>query len=155
MKLIFCVAGMLILCSRLQAQRQIISLNGVWQIEDSADSLPVPTKYTHQADLPGLVRTSVPAFPDVDRFVFYDYNNYEANPRRGSYDISDPKQLGVSLQRRNYFWYRRTFALKHRTPTVVLKVIMVQFGSAIWINHHYAGRNLSGCTAGTMTSPAW
>ncbi len=147
MNKIICLCFLLFMASQSFAQRTVLSLDGSWQIEDSIDSLAMPRHYSHKVDVPGLVRTSEPAFANVDRFVSYDYNRYDGNPNQGKYDIKDPKDIGIALQKRNYFWYRRTFTLTGRKEVVMLKVNKAQFGSAVWLNGHYVGKNLSNTTA--------
>jgi beta-galactosidase len=148
MKKFYIVFFCFIIICRVYAQREIISLDGRWNIQDSVDSLVIPKIFEHTVDVPGLVRTSVPGFKNVDKFISYDYDHYEGNPDSGKYKIDNPKQIGISLQKRNYFWYERKFTLGNPKEVVILKVNKAQFGSAIWINNKYVGQNLSDCTAG-------
>lgn len=144
MKIIF---FLLLLTLEIYAQRETISLNGLWLIEQSVDSAAMPKTFEHKIDVPGLVRTAEPPFEKVDQFVSFDYNKYEANPDRGKYSIDDPKMIGISLQKRNYFWYKRNFKFGKKKEVIILKVNKAQFGSAVWINGSYVGRNLSNCTS--------
>lgn len=146
MKNIFLIGTFLLLTISCFSQRVIISLNGVWKIAETMDSSAIPVIFSHLADVPGLVRNSEPAFKGVDQFVSADYNFYWDNPDRLKLTILD-NEIGISLQNRNYFWYKRFFNIEARKEIVILKVNKAQFGSSVWINGKFAGRNLSGCTS--------
>jgi hypothetical protein len=45
--------------------RTTISLNGMWQIEDSLDAQPIPISWNHKVAVPGLAHSAEPAFPQV------------------------------------------------------------------------------------------
>ena len=129
------------------SQMETISLNGTWSIDESIDSLAIPTSFNHKVDVPGLVRTAEPHLEKVDLFTSADYNFYWDNPERLKLKIDDNK-TGMALQNRNYFWYKRSFRIKEKKELAVLKVNKAQFGSAVWINGKLAGQNLSNCTSG-------
>ena len=131
-KLIF-IAAFLPIMITCYSQRDIVSLNGSWNIAESIDSIKIPGIFPHQVDVPGLVRNAEPAFPDVDKFISADYNYYWDNPERLKLKI-DGRKIGVALQNRNYFWYKRSFRIQVQKEIVILKVNKAQFGSAIWIN---------------------
>ena len=42
--------------------------------------------------------------------------------------------IGYSLQKRNYFWYRKTFETKPGFEAVILKINKAQFGSMVLVN---------------------
>src|SRR5262245_3536321 len=50
------------------AERTTISLDGVWQIEESRESDAVPASWNHSGPVPGLTHSANPVFPDVDEF---------------------------------------------------------------------------------------
>jgi len=54
------------------AQRNIISLNGIWDVEESIEATRVPKKFSHQVEVPGMINQSKPAFDDIDDF----YSNF-------------------------------------------------------------------------------
>ncbi len=95
-----------------QTRRDTLSLNGQWQVEDSVDGDRVPVRFTHMAPVPGLTHSAIPAFQDVDQFQSRELLSNMV--RRGTYSRSDYDKLGlskgISKQKRNYFWYHRSFA---------------------------------------------
>lgn len=50
------------------AERTTISLNGIWDIEDSKEPEAIPTAWKHKAPVPGLAHSAQPVFPQVDQF---------------------------------------------------------------------------------------
>lgn len=51
------------------AQREIIILNGDWEIEESVQAEKRPVKFTHKVQVPGLVNTSIPGFNNQKTFI--------------------------------------------------------------------------------------
>ena len=127
-------------------QRQIISLNGTWDIEETIGPDKLPSKFKHQVQVPGLVNTAKPGFEGVDKFYSKEYySNYWAKPTLIKLDINpDTMKIGYSFQKRNYFWYRRYFETKTGFEAVVLKINKAQFGTMVWINGKKAGE-YNGC----------
>lgn len=75
--------------------RKIISLNGMWEIEQTKGGDAPPTHYTSRAPVPGLVDMAIPAFADA----------------------------GIEPAR-TFYWYRRSFSLNQPLPeTALLKSI--------------------------------
>src|SRR5512133_3922030 len=67
--------------------RRVIDLNGTWQVAEGAmDSMP--EKFEHEVPVPGLIDMAEPAFMEV----------------------------GKPSDKREAFWYRRTFAVKGSIP---------------------------------------
>ena len=83
--------------------------------------------------VPGLVHNATPVFPDVDAFDSLELVNNKISQQLlpESARVAAP---GVSRQKRNYFWYRRTFAAPARKGTATLRVRKAQFGTAVWLN---------------------
>ncbi len=123
------------------AARVVIPLDGEWRIEDSVEADQMPAAFSHTVPVPGLANLAKPAFPDVDRF---DSASVISNRiRKGKASAAAmPKGAGVSLQERNYFWYRRTFSAPEEKAVAVLKVNKAQFGAAVWVNGQPAGEHL-------------
>src|SRR5512133_754710 len=108
-------------CSMARAAaRRVVSLNGTWQIaEGSMDRQP--EQFEHEVAVPGLVDMAKPAFAEVGR----------------------------KSDRRQAFWYRRTFALDGSVPAVArLKIRKASFGTRVWINGQLAGEHLPCFTPG-------
>ena len=88
--------------------RTTISLNGMWQIEDSKDAEAIPVAWKHKVAVPGLAHSAEPAFPQVDQFD----SRMVIQNRVGQGKLPKTATVynaGVSRQERNWFWYHRTF----------------------------------------------
>jgi beta-galactosidase len=99
----------------LEAQgRRIISLNGSWGVaEGSMDS--TPTSFSHKVPVPGLVDMVEPAFEEV----------------------------GKKSDKRQAFWYRRTFVVDGSVPDVaILKIHKAKYGTKVFLNGHVVGEHL-------------
>ena len=104
--------------------RTSISLNGTWQIDESVSATDVPQAFGHTVVVPGMVNLSNPAFPDVDMFASREYLAENRSAKLDSYTripfgsreilpASAPlPPVGISLQKRNYFWYRTSFTVR-------------------------------------------
>jgi hypothetical protein len=102
------------LCAESAAPRRVISLDGTWEIaEGGMDS--VPTRFTHTVPVPGLVDMAEPIFVEV----------------------------GKKSERRQAFWYRRTFTLDGAIPPVaILKIHKARYGTKVWLNGQVVGEHL-------------
>ena len=94
--------------------RHIIDLNGTWEIaQGQMDS--VPDSFMHKVPVPGLVDMAKPAFEEV----------------------------GKKSERREAFWYRRTFTVKGKIPDVaILKINKAKYGTKVFLNGELAGEHL-------------
>lgn len=127
-------------------QRTTISLNGSWGIEDSREADAIPAVWNHKVSVPGLAHSAQPVFPQVDQF---DSRMLIQN-RVGEGKL--PKSAivyvaGVSRQDRNWFWYRRTFAMSAVNSVAILRINKAQFGAAVWLNGVKIGDHLPCFTA--------
>jgi hypothetical protein len=116
--------------------RTTLSLDGEWDVEDSAGADAMPAHYGHKAPVPGLTHSAAPAFPDVDQ---YQSRELLSNlVRQGRMSKADYEKLGdargISRQQRNYFWYRRTFKAPARDAVAILKLNKAQFGAVVYLN---------------------
>jgi beta-galactosidase len=102
------------LSSERAGPRQTLNLNGTWQVaQGGMDS--APEKFQHTVPVPGLVDMAMPAFEEV----------------------------GKKSERRQAFWYRRTFSLDGAIPPVaILKIHKAKYGTKVWLNGHVAGEHL-------------
>jgi hypothetical protein len=116
--------------------RTTISLDGQWDVDDSVDPDAMPKAYGHKVPVPGLTHSAVPAFPDVDEYqtrqLLSDMVQF-GGLSKADYDKT-AGTLGVSHQKRNYFWYRRTFDAPMRNTVALLKVNKAQFGTVVYLN---------------------
>lgn len=132
--------------------RSTISLNGKWQIEESVERTDIPKEFTHTVPVPGLVNLAEPAFPQVDWFASREYMNRFGSkyPWDNGLPISSKKRpivqkpvIGVPIQDRNYFWYRRSFKIDTKRDVVLLQISKSQFGTAVFLNGKPVGENMS------------
>lgn len=116
--------------------RTTISLNGQWDIEDSVGADTMPSEYTHQAPVPGLAHSAMPAFPDVD--MYRSRQNLYRLVSEGRFSQAEYDKLGnapgISYQKRNYFWYRRSFTAPARNEVALLRINKAQFGTVAFLN---------------------
>lgn len=94
--------------------RKVIDLNGTWQVAEGAmDSMPM--RFERTVPVPGLVDMAEPAFAEV----------------------------GKKSERRQAFWYRRTFRVEGPIPPVAtLKLNKARYGTKVWLNGHLVGEHL-------------
>ncbi len=135
--------GILIIvnCFSSFAQRETLSLNGEWAIEESVDSLRIPKKYTHTVQVPGLANMSVPEFKDIDKFYGKEYllNSWAKASHQHLNVNADTLKTGLSVQKRNYLWYKKVVDIKTVNELYVLKINKAQFGTRLIINGKTAG----------------
>ena len=85
--------------------RQVVSLDGLWQLAEG--SMEAPTSdFSTRAPVPGLVDMADPYLPDVG--------------------------VEASTQRREAFWYRRSFSLPGPVPEVSLSTVPVSRCTRSW-----------------------
>lgn len=146
------LSGLEFACVRLcgadfRTPRETISLNGIWEIEDSVDADRIPSRFKHTVPVPGLANLSKPPFKDVDLF---DSMELIANRiRHGKLPESERiHTAGIPRQDRNYFWYRKTFRAPARREIAILRINKAQFGTAVWLNGNKIGEHAGCFTAG-------
>jgi len=102
--------------------RRVIDLNGTWQVAEGAmDS--IPQRFEHTVPVPGLIDMAEPAFAEV----------------------------GKESERRQAFWYRRTFTIEGQTPAVVtLKIHKARYGTKVLLNGRLVGEHLPCFTPALM-----
>ena len=96
------------------SKRVIVDLNGTWHIaQGSMDS--APEDFAREVPVPGLVDMARPAF----------------------------EQVGKKSERRQAFWYRRTFAVDVPVPDVaILKIHKAKYGTKVFLNGSLVGEHL-------------
>ncbi|MGE5296710.1 MAG: glycoside hydrolase family 2 TIM barrel-domain containing protein [Solirubrobacterales bacterium] len=94
--------------------RHVIDLGGTWQVaEGTMDS--IPERFEHKVPVPGLIDMAEPAFEEV----------------------------GKKSEKRQAFWYRRTFTVKEAIPAAaVLKIHKARYGTKVWLNGQLVGEHL-------------
>ena len=131
------------------SDRVVLSLNGSWDIADSASATDIPTAFSHRVPVPGLAHSSTPSFADVDQFdsreVIVNRVSKKLMPRSALVE-----NAGVPHQQRNYFWYRTTFKAGAKREAAILRINKAQFGAAVWVNGTVVGEHLPCFTAATF-----
>jgi hypothetical protein len=119
-----CVAGLLCAC-RPTPPRQVISLNGEWQIAKTGGELP--EAFTSVAPVPGLVDLAVPA---LDTIVLPS-EDVASSDHRPSYGYKD-----------GWYWHRRTFDVSDTSFDVIrLKIFKARYHTKVYVNGRFAGEN--------------
>ena len=131
-------------CVEIHAARQIISLDGRWQIAESKLSEEIPMAFTHTAPVPGLVNLAKPVFKDVDRFTSRENMANRIRSKLAPDDWLTTYWKGKVDQDRDYFWYRKTFRAPKERGVALLKINKAQFGTAVWLNGEKLGE-YDGC----------
>jgi hypothetical protein len=129
-----------------EAARTVLPLDGTWSVAESVAADAIPATFDHTVAVPGLTDQAKPPFADVDQFETYEHVQNEIEwgllPRGEKCD-----RLGRTRQKRNYFWYERTFPAPARRDSAVLVVDKAQFGTAVWLNGKKIGEHLGCFTA--------
>lgn len=119
------------LAAQATATRTTVSLDGTWKIADGVGADVQPEVYDHLVPVPGLAHSATPAFKNIDEFQSRQLLSKLVD--QGIYSKADFDKLGnskgISHQKRNYFWYRRTFIAPPQHAVALLKVNKAQFGS--------------------------
>ncbi|MGZ5543428.1 MAG: discoidin domain-containing protein [Limisphaerales bacterium] len=103
-------------------QRDVISLNGEWQVAEGALDKP-PTIFEHRVPVPGLLDLAKPKIVEV-----------------GTTNSSSLREA---------FWYRRTFHVKQSIPAIAfLKVHKANYGARVYLNGKLLGEHLPSFTPG-------
>ncbi len=94
--------------------RRAIDLDGTWQVAQGRMDV-VPQQFKHTIPVPGLMDMAEPAFAEV----------------------------GKKSERREAFWYRRTFTVEGTIPDVaILKINKAKYGTKVWLNGELVGEHL-------------
>ena len=101
-------------CSSDVGEREVISLNGTWQIAQTKNDMP-PETYLHTVPVPGLVDMATPKFDSV----------------------------GMPATLRNYFWYKKEVDLAYtKDEAIRLKFLKAKYGIQVWLNKKRVGEHL-------------
>ena len=112
--LMFIVLANVALSAESASPRRIIDLNGTWEIAEGGMDA-IPASFAHKVPVPGLVDMAEPAFVEV----------------------------GKKSERRQAFWYRRTFVVDTSIPDVaMLKIHKARYGTKVWLNGKVVGEQV-------------
>jgi len=96
------------------SKRHIISLNGTWEVAQGSMDL-IPDHFGHTVPVPGLIDMARPTFDEV----------------------------GEKSEKRQAFWYHRTFAVVEAIPDVaILKIHKAKYGTKVFLNGSLVGEHL-------------
>jgi len=147
------LALLALLASPSRAERITVDLDGTWGIADSVEADVLPSSFTHEVAVPGLVHNATPPFPDVDAFDSAELISNRIRSEHLADRLPESARVeppGVSRQQRNYFWYRRTFTAPGGKTVATLRVNKAQFGTAVWLNGRRVGEHAGCFTAGVF-----
>jgi len=132
------------------AERVVIPLDGRWAIGESVEADDMPRQFPRAVMVPGLVSQAAPPFVDVNQYATVEQLQSWSRQLRGFDPASEGPMngLGRTRQKRDYFWYQRTFTLPARRGRAVLVVNKGQFGTAVWLNGKKVGEHFGCATAG-------
>ena len=104
------------------APRKSISLDGLWNAAQGAADA-IPERFDHRVPVPGLLDMAEPPFEDV----------------------------GQKSERRQAFWYRRTFEVEGELPEIaILKLHKAKYGTRVYLNRRLVGDHLPCFTPGYL-----
>ncbi len=108
------------LCAEKGSLRKVIKLDGTWEIAQGSMH-SIPESFDRRVPVPGLVDLARPAFAEVGR----------------------------KSERREAFWYRRTFKVEGPIPTIaMLKIHKAKFGTKVFLNGEPVGQHVPFFTPG-------
>ena len=135
--------------ARAASGREVIPLDGVWQIEDGKSPDEIPAKFTHTVPVPGMANLSTPEFANVDKFISRENLANRIRAKLSPAEWQKEYWKGKVDQDRDYFWYRKTFRAPAAHAVAVLKINKAQFGTAVWLNGQKLGENAA-CFSATL-----
>jgi hypothetical protein len=144
------------LVAQVAETRNTVSLDGTWQIADSVAADTQPAVYDHSVPVPGLAHSATPPFKNVDQFQSRQLLSNLVD--QGKYSKTDYDKLGssrgISHQKRNYFWYRRTFIAPPQRSVALLRINKAQFGITVYLNGVKLGEHEPCFTSATFDATA-
>ena len=124
--------------------RQIVSLDGRWEIADGKSPSEMPASFPHTVPVPGMVNLAKPAFVNVDAFISRENLVNKIRAKLAPEEWLATYWKGKIDQDRDYFWYRKTFRAPKERAVAMLKINKAQFGTAVWLNDGKLGE-YAGC----------
>jgi len=117
-----------------QQPRTIISLNGIWEFDQTTDAFP-PQKFTRTIPVPGLIHLAVPKIVEYDRF-FKRPDKPEAKEQFNLYNLDYTPR---------YSWYRKNVfipkSLENKKGMITIK--KSQYVTQVYINGMDLGTSMA------------
>ncbi|TLX78131.1 hypothetical protein E9993_00150 [Labilibacter sediminis] len=129
------IIGLLMMTVSLsvQAQRQTISLNGIWQVQEG-NLTEMPNSFNHECPVPGFLDMATPGFKRVGDWLSKD---------SGGMVIPAKDSL------REAFWYKRTFKIEGEVPDFAqIKIWKAKYSAKVWLNGAEIGEQPLNFTSG-------
>jgi len=104
--------------SDISYNRETISLNGFWQIEDCISDTVIPQAFHHTVPVPGLVNLATPSFKDAGRFISREVANHPlykiliCHPKQKPLLLAYPFRKGITSGTEGLSWHR----IKRKLP---------------------------------------
>ena len=98
--------------------RQILSLNGTWDVEQGGMGDSPPEQFNHTVPVPALLTAAMPSFD----------------------------QVGDNSELREAFWYRTHFDAPEDVEVTILNIHKAKYGIAVWLNGGYVGEHYGSFT---------
>eukprot|EP01029_Cantina_marsupialis_P010409 TRINITY_DN23759_c0_g1_i1.p1 TRINITY_DN23759_c0_g1~~TRINITY_DN23759_c0_g1_i1.p1 ORF type:complete len:717 (+),score=92.59 TRINITY_DN23759_c0_g1_i1:1723-3873(+) len=115
------------------AQRQTISLNGIWQVEEGRLA-QMPESFNHECPVPGFIDMATPEFDRVGDWLDVDFGG-----------MSIPAKDSI----REAFWYKRTFKIEGDVPDFAqIKIWKAKYSAKVWLNGKEIGEQPLNFTSG-------
>ena len=125
---------MTLLSQAQQSARNVISLNGTWQFDQTTNAFP-PVKFTRTIPVPGLVHLAEPKILDYDKF-FKRADQVEAKQQHNLYDIDYTPR---------YNWYRKMVFIpkdfQDKEGTITIK--KSQYVTQVYVNGFDMGTSMA------------
>ena len=132
-------------CNFLTAQRQEISLNGIWQISKTNLKANIPTKFTSKTAVPGLVDMAIPAIDTVPA-VFnkeLDLTVAATNSVSNTEALESIASNNSWYYNNSLYWYKREISVNaKKNDVVLLKINKAMYHTKVYVNGKLAGENL-------------
>jgi hypothetical protein len=135
-KLLFVLISFLTLLFRINGQEPgtSISLNGVWDFEQTINAFP-PDEFSRKCPVPGLIHLAEPRIEAYDKLFQMPSSSFTA-------EASDYRELQYEPK---YSWYRRqvTVPKDDGASEVILTLLKSQFVTQVYVNGRDMGQSVA------------
>ena len=130
--LVFCLFSYLLFAQ--EEGRQVISLNGEWEFEQTKTAFP-PVRFTRKIPVPGLVHLAVPRIEQYDLFFQRPTTDAEMQEQHNFLDLDYTPM---------YNWYRRTVRIDKNLSEqqLFLTIKKSQYVTNVFVNGMWMGSSM-------------